>query len=281
MEENFLDLGIGDSIELIYLIQASGLTEEAFLNYEYDLKRLPRHKIHDSENGFPDGVRLLKPVVPPEVWACGVTYLRSRAARETETKVQGIYERVYDAKRPEVFFKSTASRCADPFQPVYIRGDSAWCVPEPELAVVVGSEGRILGFTIGNDMTARDIEGENPLYLPQAKIYDHCCSIGPALVTSASIGDSGNLAIRMSILRDEVTVFQGQSTTSLMKRTIAELLQFLFRDNPVPTGSICFTGTGIVPPNDFALKDNDLIEITIDGIGTLKNPVRQLQHTRH
>jgi 2-dehydro-3-deoxy-D-arabinonate dehydratase len=223
-----------------------------------------------------DKPHLLKPIVPPEIWACGVTYIRSRTARETETAAKGIYDLVYDAERPEVFFKATPHRCVGPNQPVCIRQDSKWCVPEPELAVVVGKDGRVLGFMAGNDMSARDIEGENPLYLPQAKVYEGCCSLGPVLVTPPSIGNARDLTVKMTIVREGGVAYEGQTNTSSMKRAVPELINFLMRNNPVPPGSICLTGTGIVPPDDFSLRENDLVEISIDNIGTLRNPVKQL-----
>jgi 2-dehydro-3-deoxy-D-arabinonate dehydratase len=216
------------------------------------------------------------PIVPPEIWACGVTYVRSKTARESETAAKGIYDTIYDAVRPEVFFKGTPHRCVGPNDYVCIRRDSKWTVPEPELVVIVGIDRQVLGFTIGNDMSARDIEGENPLYLPQAKVYDASSSLGPVLVTPTSIGSLENLAIKLLIKRNGSTAFQGETKTGLMKRKIPELLEFLTRDNPVPAGSACMTGTGIVPPDEFALRQDDLVEISIDNVGVLRNPVRQL-----
>jgi 2-dehydro-3-deoxy-D-arabinonate dehydratase len=276
LDGEVVDLGIGDPIRLIQQIESSELSEEEFVSTQYDLTRLRRVKFTELDNVHPEKPHLLKPIVPPEVWGFGVTYTRSRAARETETSAKGIYDRVYEAERPEVFFKASDHRCVGPNQPVCIREDSHWCVPEPELAVVVGVLGQVLGFTAGNDMSARDIEGENPLYLPQAKIYENCCSLGPVLVTPSSIGNVRNLSIRLSIMRGRSTAFEGATNTGTMKRTIPELLNFLTRNNPVPYGSVCLTGTGIVPPDDLSLRDGDLVEISIDNIGTLRNPVKQL-----
>jgi 2-dehydro-3-deoxy-D-arabinonate dehydratase len=271
-----VDLGIGDPLHLIQRIESSKLSEEEFVNTQYDLTRLRRIKLTELDNVYPERPHLLKPIVPPEVWGFGITYTRSRAAREIETSAKGIYDRVYEAERPELFFKASDHRCVGPNQPVCIREDSHWCVPEPELAVVVGVRGQVLGFTAGNDMSARDIEGENPLYLPQAKIYESCCSFGPVLVTPPSIGNVRNLSIRLSVLRGGSITFEGTTNTGTMKRTIPELLSFLTRNNPVPYGSVCLTGTGIVPPDNFTLRDGDLVEISIDNIGSLRNPVKQL-----
>jgi len=276
LDGEVVDLGIGDPIRLIQQIESSKLSEEEFISTEYNLTRLRRIKFTELDNVHPEKPHLLKPIVPAEVWGFGVTYTRSRAARETETSAKGIYDRVYEAERPEVFFKASDHRCVGPNQPVCIREDSHWCVPEPELAVIVGARGQVLGFTAGNDMSARDIEGENPLYLPQAKIYENCCSLGPVLVTPPSIGNVRNLSIRLSVMRGGRIAFEGTTNTGAMKRTIPELLNFLTRNNPVPYGSVCLTGTGIVPPDDFSLRDGDLVEISIDNIGTLRNPVKQL-----
>lgn len=276
LDGEVVDLGIGDPTHLIQRIELSKLSEEEFVSTEYDLTRLRRIKLTELDNVRLEGPHLLKPIVPPEVWGFGIIYTRSRVARETETSAKGIYDRVYEAERPEIFFKASDHRCVGPNQPVCIREDSHWCVPEPELAVVVGVRGQVIGFTAGNDMSARDIEGENPLYLPQAKIYENCCSLGPVLVTPPSIGNVRNLSIRLSIMRRGSIAFEGATNTETMKRTMPELLRFLTRNNPVPYGSVCLTGTGIVPPDDFSLRDGDLIEISIDNIGTLRNPVKQL-----
>jgi 2-dehydro-3-deoxy-D-arabinonate dehydratase len=221
----------------------------------------------------PDPARphLLAPVAAPEVWAAGVTYERSREARLAETTTAGIYDKVYDAERPEVFFKATASRCVGPNAPVGVRADSRWTVPEPELAVVLGPDGGIAGYTLGNDMSARDIEGENPLYLPQAKIYRACCSIGPVvLLTDEPV--EHRLTLRCRILRGGREVFAGEVATSRLKRPLRELVECLRRANDVPPLAVLLTGTGIVPPDDFACEAGDVIEIGAAGIGVLRNP---------
>ena len=226
----------------------------------------------------PDGInRLVIPIDPPEIWGCGVTYKRSRAAREYETDVKGIYDLVYEAKRPETFFKGTASRCVGPNEEIGIRGDSQWSVPEPELAFILGPEQQIVGFTAGNDVSARDIEGENPLYLPQAKIFEGCCALGPSIVTVEEVGTEPKLKIECEIFRSGESVFEGTTNTSQMKRSIEELNSYLCRFNPVPVGTVCLTGTGIVPPDDFTLEEGDIVEIWIEKIGTLRNQVKKLK----
>jgi len=216
------------------------------------------------------------PYQPPEVWGCGVTYIRSKQARETETTIKGIYHRAYEAIRPEVFFKATASRCVGPNEPICIRSDSKWTVPEPELTFILGVRNDIVGYTIGNDVSARDIEGENPLYLTQAKIYKGCCAIGPVIATPEEVDNPGDLDIECKIFRKNELLFVGQTNTSRMKRSVEELCSYLCRDNPVPMGTLCLTGTGVVPPDDFSLRHGDLVEITVEKIGTLRNPVIQL-----
>jgi 2-dehydro-3-deoxy-D-arabinonate dehydratase len=224
----------------------------------------------------PDPGTLLAPIGSQEVWAAGVTYLRSRTARMEESKAAGggsFYDRVYDADRPELFFKATPHRVVGPGGVVRVRRDSSWSVPEPELALVVNARGAIVGCTIGNDMSARDIEGENPLYLPQAKVYAGSCALGPAVSVGRDVlVPSTRIAI--AIARDGRTVFEGQTTVGSMKRTADELVGYLFRDNSFPNGCVLLTGTGVVPPDDFTLAAGDKVAISIDGIGTLENTVR-------
>jgi 2-dehydro-3-deoxy-D-arabinonate dehydratase len=216
---------------------------------------------------------LLPPVDGQEVWAAGVTYLRSRTARMEESSQAGgqsFYDRVYEAERPELFFKSTAHRTVTHLQAVAVRRDSSWTVPEPELAVAISSTGRILGYTVGNDMSARDIEGANPLYLPQAKVYDRSCSLGPALLLQNN-PLPGSTQIRLVIGRQGQEIFSGCTRLSEMKRTPEELIEYLFRQNSFPRGCFLLTGTGIVPPSNLTLLSGDLISISIDPIGTLTN----------
>jgi 2-dehydro-3-deoxy-D-arabinonate dehydratase len=218
---------------------------------------------------------LLPPIDGQEVWAAGVTYLRSRTARIEESSQAGgqsFYDRVYEAERPELFFKSTGHRTVTHQQAVVVRRDSSWTVPEPELALAISSSGRILGYTIGNDMSARDIEGANPLYLPQAKVYDRSCSLGPGLLVQSE-PLPGSTEIRLIIRRQGQELFSGCTRLSEMKRTPEELIEYLFRQNSFPRGCFLLTGTGIVPPGGLALRSGDEISISIDPIGTLVNIV--------
>ncbi len=220
------------------------------------------------------GQTFLAPVDRQEIWAAGVTYQRSKVAREEESRGAAVfYDRVYSAPRPELFFKATPARVVGPEQPVRIRSDSRWSVPEPELALVIGPDQRLLGYTIGNDMSARDIEGENPLYLPQAKIYRQSCAVGPWITPAALFPPPEQVEIRLTITRQGRTVFDGATSLARMARTPQELIRWLFQDNDFPHGAILLTGTGIVPPDDFTLHSGDQIRITITGIGTLHNPV--------
>jgi 2-dehydro-3-deoxy-D-arabinonate dehydratase len=224
----------------------------------------------------PDPARphLLAPITKQEVWAAGVTYLRSREARMGESESGGsFYDRVYHADRPELFFKGTANRVAGPNGPVRIRADSMWNVPEPELALVVNSRGALVAFTIGNDMSSRDIEGENPLYLPQAKVYQGSCALGPALVFAAAVPDPRDLEIHLKILRSGEACFEGRTSIRQMKRNFEDLISYLCREQQFPNGVILLTGTGVVPPDDFTLQHKDLIEITVPEVGTLRNYV--------
>ena len=217
------------------------------------------------------------PVGNQEVWAAGVTYYRSRSARMEESKSAGggdFYDRVYSAERPELFFKATASRVAGPGEHVRIRGDSSWSVPEPELTLLINHRGQIIGCTIGNDMSARDIEGENPLYLPQAKVYYRSCALGPCVLIGRE-PLSTPTPIRLEIVRDRRTEFSGATTLAELKRTPSTLVEYLFRDNSFPFGVFLMTGTGVVPPDTFTLASGDQIRITIDPIGTLENKVAQ------
>ncbi|MEP6951079.1 MAG: fumarylacetoacetate hydrolase family protein [Ginsengibacter sp.] len=215
------------------------------------------------------------PVGKQEVWAAGVTYLRSRDARMEESKDSGgadFYSKVYNAERPELFFKALAHRVAAHTEKVFIRKDSKWNVPEPELTLFINSNGEIQGYTIGNDMSSRDIEGENPLYLPQAKVYERSAALGPCLyVPQQPI--STETVIGITIKRDGKDVFKNEIQLNRMKRTLTELSEYLFRECEFENGVFLMTGTGIVPPNDFTLQVDDIVEITIDNIGTLSNTV--------
>jgi 2-dehydro-3-deoxy-D-arabinonate dehydratase len=216
----------------------------------------------------------LAPIDRQEVWAAGVTYKRSKIAREEESRgAAQFYDKVYTADRPELFLKATPDRVVDPGEPVRVRADSNWSVPEPELALVISPAGKVVGFTIGNDMSARDIEGENPLYLPQAKIYRGSCAVGPVVTPISVMPDLAGVEIRLVITRGAKTAFEGSTTLAQLARTPASLADWLFRENTFPHGAILLTGTGIVPPDEFTLRSGDAVAITIGGIGTLQNPV--------
>jgi 2-dehydro-3-deoxy-D-arabinonate dehydratase len=219
-------------------------------------------------------VQLLAPIDQQEVWAAGVTYKRSREARERESAGAGqFYEKVYTAERPELFFKATPRRVVGPEAMVRIRRDAKWSVPEPEVALMVSPGKQIVGYTIGNDMSSRDIEGENPLYLPQAKVYNRSCSIGPVVTLAEALPPLEQVTINMVILRGGQTVFDGQTTLGQMARTFIDLVWWLGRENTFPDGVILLTGTGIVPPDQFTLASGDQIIIVVAGIGRLCNTV--------
>jgi 2-dehydro-3-deoxy-D-arabinonate dehydratase len=247
----------------------TGLIERADLVDELTRliqRGLPEHAL--------DSIRLLTPVESQEVWAAGVTYLRSRDARMVESEFSAsAYDRVYDAVRPEIFFKSLPDKVISPGEAVGIREDARWNVPEPELALVVNSSGAIVGFTIGNDMSSRDIEGENLLYLPQAKIYTASCAVGPWIVVGQTEDDARRWSIQLEIRRGGVQVFAGETGAGQIKRPFTELVDYLFRSQKFPNGAVLLTGAGVVPPDEFTLEANDSVRITISGVGTLENPV--------
>jgi 2-dehydro-3-deoxy-D-arabinonate dehydratase len=223
-----------------------------------------------------ESIQLLPPVDQQEVWAAGVTYTRSKAARMEESEAAAsCYDRVYVSPRPELFLKATPHRVSGHGQPLRIRVDSEWNVPEPEVTLVLNRQLSIVGFTVGNDMSSRDIEGDNPLYLPQAKVYDQCCGVGPWITLSAAMPPHDEIGIQLRIRRDEQTVFRGETGVDQMARRFEDLVGWLGRDNSFPTGAMLMTGTGIVPDSDFTLRPGDVVEITVDGIGTLVNPVVQ------
>ncbi|MGF2412010.1 fumarylacetoacetate hydrolase family protein [Ferruginibacter sp.] len=250
---------------------------EAFINDDDLLKKIE----HLTKTLSPATNELINETLAPigsnqELWACGVTYLRSKVGRQEESKSSGgadFYAKVYEAARPEVFFKSTPHRIVGDGGKVNIRKDSTWDVPEPELTLVVTSSGKIVGYTIGNDMSSRSIEGENPLYLPQAKTYDACAALGPCVFVTDQPLDS-NTMIALEIKRNGAVVFNDTIAISQMKRTAQELVGYVFKECSFPYGCLIMTGTGIVPGNDFTLKSGDEISISINGIGTLANIVR-------
>jgi len=251
------------------LINHSNLFE-FLLQLSSSIEKISDDKLNDLLN-----TSLLAPIGTQEVWAAGVTYLRSRDARMEEAKDAGggdFYQKVYEAARPELFFKALPHRIAVHKQEVYIRKDSSWNVPEPELTLFINSIGEIQGYTVGNDMSSRSIEGENPLYLPQAKVYDRSAALGPCLlVTNEPV--SKETKIQLTIKRNAQNVFEGSIQINKIKRSFEELAEYLFRESTFPTGCFLMTGTGIVPPDDFTLQQGDEVNISIDGIGTLTNKV--------
>ena len=233
---------------------------------------LARHTI-DRATAGPAPAPLVAPMGTQEVWAAGVTYYRSRTARMEESKDAGggsFYDKVYEADRPELFFKATPHRVAAPGAAVRIRSDSRWNVPEPELTLAISAHGRVFGYSLGNDMSSRDIEGENPLYLPQAKVYDRSASIGPCLVLDQRL-PGPETRIGLEIRRGDAPVFTGETTVGQIKRPLESLADWLYRDNSFPSGCYLMTGTGIVPPDSFTLRSGDEISITLEPVGTLRN----------
>ena len=256
-------------------LRLTDLTFDDLLQDEAPLARLAAHAERAQEVDGATPQVLHAPIGSQDVWAAGVTYYRSRDARMDEARASGgstFYDRVYEADRPELFFKSSAARVVAPGGIVRVRRDSGWSVPEPELVLVINAAGKVVGYTAGNDMSARDIEGENPLYLPQAKVYDGSCAIGPGVLFTADPLPT-TTAIRLRILRGGSVAFEGETTTGQIKRGFDELAGWLCRESTFPVGCYLFTGTGIVPPDAFTLASGDEVAITIDGIGTLTNTV--------
>jgi len=228
-----------------------------------------------------DKATTLAPIDDQEVWAAGVTYKRSQVARMDESTSGAVhYDKVYTADRPELFFKATASRVSGPGEPVRVRFDSRWSVPEPELALVISDKLKLVGFTLGNDMSARDIEGENPLYLPQAKLYKQSCALGPWILIPETPLEREATKIGVSIVRKGKPVFQGTTNLGQMVRSFEDLIGWLARENEFANGAFLLTGTGVVPPDDFGLEDGDVVSIEADGIGTLTNPVVKEPRTK-
>ncbi len=262
-----------DGIELFDLTPAGITRLEPLLESPNPLERLTQL----ASEGLPrfpiSQVIWCAPVEQQEIWAAGVTYLRSKAARMEESEFSATaYDRVYAAERPELFFKSLGEKVAAHAERVGIRSDALWSVPEPELALVLNSRGMIAGYTIGNDMSSRDIEGENLLYLPQAKVYDRSCALGPWIYIGASETAARGWQIRLAIERNGQKVFTGGTSAGQIKRSFTELADFLFRCQQFPHGAVLLTGTGVVPPDSFTLQAGDTVEIEISGIGTLRNP---------
>jgi len=223
--------------------------------------------------GEPVKAEPLIPIHPAEVWGCGCTYQSSAAFRDAEHGTrEGFYAGVYNGARPEVFFKGTSRVCVGPGDAIGIRSDSSFTAPEPELALLLGSKGQILGYMLANDVSAWDIERENPLYLPQSKTFSGCCALGPVIVTPDEIADPRGIEIRCRITRGGVEIFSGEASTARLNRSFGTLIEFLFRSNPVPAGTVLLTGTGIIVTEDAALRDGDVVSISAPGIGELTNP---------
>lgn len=244
------------------------------LLHHADLRAQVERYLRESEPIAIDAARFLPPIDRQEVWAAGVTYQRSQQARMEESKgAASFYDKVYDAPRPELFFKATASRAVGHEDPIRVRRDSRWSVPEPELTLVVAPDRRLVGMTIGNDVSARDIEGENPLYLPQAKVYSGSAALGPVIALADSLPPLDQMTIQLIIERAGRIVFEGSTPARRIRRPFSELIDWLFTENEFPQGVLLMTGTGIVPPDEISLADGDQVTISIDGIGTLKNRV--------
>jgi 2-dehydro-3-deoxy-D-arabinonate dehydratase len=273
-------LGLIDGDRVIGVAAAGGpatLADAMTMSASELRQRLDGVKTRGGE-GIPlSAVTLAAPVDRHEVWAAGVTYLRSRDARmEESVSAKSAYDLVYEADRPEIFFKATPSRVSGPGEDIAIRGDSTWDVPEPELALAINRDGEIVGYTIGNDMSSRSIEGENPLYLPQAKMYSKCAGLGPSITLAWEMGEIKDRAIKLVVRRGGAVHFEGETSTSQIHRTFDDLVMYLRRHNDFPHGVFLMTGTGIIPPSDFTLEHGDDVEIAIDNIGTLRNPVIRL-----
>jgi 2-dehydro-3-deoxy-D-arabinonate dehydratase len=259
----------------VYDLTAAGVRRLCDLLEREDLADVLARARDASRLEWPlDEVQLLPPVDSQEVWAAGVTYLRSKQARMEESDFSArAYDHVYEAARPEIFFKSLAHKVVASGEAVGIRRDATWSVPEPELALVLNSAGRIVGFSVGNDMSSRDIEGENLLYLPQAKIYSRSCAIGPWIVVGPTEEEARQWGVRLEIRRGGSVVFDGETRIDQLKRRFGELVEYLFRSQAFPDGAVLLTGAGIVPDETFTLNDGDVVSISISGIGTLENPV--------
>lgn len=264
-------------VRLLDLEQVENCRNLSDLIYSADPLGLARFLVDRQADPLSIGtIKFLAPIDRQEVWAAGVTYKRSQVARMEESKSGAShYDKVYTAPRPELFFKATPNRVAGPGQPLRIRQDTIWSVPEPEFALVVSPALKLVGYTVGNDMSARDIEGENPLYLPQAKLYKDCCGLGPVILLPEGPLDRGQTKIGIEISRSGKVVFEGQTDLNQMARTFEDLISWLGKDNIFPNGAFLLTGTGIVPPDEFSLQAGDSVSITINGIGTLTNPIVQ------
>tara|TARA_B100000686_G_scaffold26818_1_gene26236 strand:- start:521 stop:1396 length:876 start_codon:yes stop_codon:yes gene_type:complete len=265
-EKSYYELGLDDFRELYLMAKELNISPDQYVN-----KLISDNKLSVFDGDIDESL-MLSPIFPQEVWAAGVTYSDSMRERQAESDTPDVYAKVYSADRPEIFFKGTGERMQGPDEELGIREDSGWDVPESELAVVI-IDGEIAGYTIGNDMSSRSIEGENPLYLPQAKVYNKSFSLGPCIVSADQIGDPQNLKVDLIINRKGDNVFQGESSTSQMKRNVFELTEWLQKSNDLPPVAVLMTGTGIIPPQDFTLQEGDVVSISIEKIGTLTNKI--------
>jgi 2-dehydro-3-deoxy-D-arabinonate dehydratase len=264
--ENVIDLTVAQITSLGQVLEQ---TDPVSFLKQLDLSALPKLDLA--------AIKLLPPVDRQEVWAAGVTYFRSKTARMEESDFSATaYDKVYDAPRPEIFFKSVPEKVVGPNTDVGIRKDATWNVPEPELALIINRSGSIVGYTIGNDMSSRDIEGENLLYLPQAKVYDKSCALGPWIVLGTTEADVREWEISIRIDRNEKTEFSGSTSIDQIKRQFSDLAEYLYRSQSFPDGAILLTGTGVVPDDSFTLEEGDQIHISISGIGTLSNRVSRV-----
>jgi 2-dehydro-3-deoxy-D-arabinonate dehydratase len=263
VENQILDLSDAGVNNLTFLLETKGALEQL---ETLSQQRLARFSLNQ--------IQLLSPIERQEVWAAGVTYLRSKKARMEESNFSAnAYDRAYSAQRPEIFFKSLPEKVVGPGEPVGIRTDAQWNVPEPELALVINSQGTIVGYTIGNDMSSRDIEGENLLYLPQAKIYHRSCAVGPCIVIGSTETVARTWTITLQIYREGRIIFEGQTTVDQIKRRFEELVSYLCRSQTFPYGAVLLTGTGIVPGENFTLRAEDRVRIEVNGIGVLENTI--------
>ncbi len=262
-ENQILDLSDAGVNNLTFLLEAEGALKQLKTLSQQSLALFSLNQI-----------QLLSPIEHQEIWAAGVTYLRSKKARMEESDFSAnAYDRVYSSPRPEIFFKSLPEKVVGPGEPVGIRTDAQWNVPEPELALVINSQGAIVGYTIGNDMSSRDIEGENLLYLPQAKIYQRSCAVGPCIVVGSTETVARTWIIALQIYRGGKIIFEGQTTVNQIKRSFEELVSYLYRSQTFPHGAVLLTGTGIVPGDNFTLQPDDRVRIEVNGIGVLENTV--------
>jgi 2-dehydro-3-deoxy-D-arabinonate dehydratase len=264
-----------DSVRLLDFNQLENVRSLADVLHAKDPAGLAKFLLDQSAQAIPLAqVTILAPIDRQEVWAAGVTYKRSQIARMEESESGAShYDKVYSAPRPELFFKGTASRVSGPGEPVRVRADSQWSVPEPEFTLVLSPAMQIVGYTIGNDMSARDIEGENPLYLPQAKVYRQCCGLGPVILLATEPLDLPATKIILTIVRGGREIFHGETSLGQLNRKLPELAEWLGKENEFPAGAFLLTGTGIIPPDEFTLENGDSVAIEVSGIGTLVNPV--------